>query len=253
MNRHAFSLFEMLVALGLVGLLLTLCYGSLHHAGVLRTAGQQDSHEDRVARVVLRGFESIVANASPIPEKHGNSTWGEVRSQTNVSRPSLRSTSSHEHHANIGIWGNETFLAVFLNPTEDRQASPLLPSQDRIAVMMERSSGVNGFPRRTSGDMTWRTMPESIRDSSSLLWFEACAARKSSGDGSELCLPRLRPIEGAKWGVKFRYFDGHAWLDSWDTHIRGRNPDAVELTLTGTNRSYQALAIPLQGVRGAQT
>jgi len=253
MNRRAFSLFEMLVSLSLVGLLLAVCYGSLHRAGVLQNAGAKDTHEDRIARAMLRGFESIVVNASPIPEKHTGATWGDVWASSSVSRINMSAYRSRKPHANVGIWGNETFLAVFLNPSDDRQTAPLLPLQDRIAVMMEDASGMKSFPHRASGNMTWRSMPVNIGNSSSVLWFEACAERKMSDDGFELCLPRLRPIEGAAWRMKFRYFDGIAWINNWDSHVRGRNPDAVEITVTGANRSYQARAIPLQGVRGTRT
>lgn len=52
-------------------------------------------------------------------------------------------------------------------------------------------------------------------------------------------------------GLNFRYLEQGAWLDSWDSRVSKRLPEAVEITITikdlnGTERSYRSIAeIPL--------
>src|SRR3990170_8811056 len=54
-------------------------------------------------------------------------------------------------------------------------------------------------------------------------------------------------------GINFRYLDDGAWLESWDSRVTKKLPEAVEITIitkdsTGTERSFRTVTeIPLSG------
>ncbi len=260
MGRRGFTLFEMLIALTLTSVVLVIAYAGMHRGTLLRTAGQVDAEQDRYARAILRGFETMVTNASMPRERSTGNAWEtDSPSPLENALSIVPTTKSRDDELPIdcGLWGNEQFLAVCLDPAAT-QADPNAGSATgSLSVLAYMPLGKSVIPPRLSrATVDTSSVTPDLASSKNWLWFDAAAQRSEKGDSLTILKPRYRQLGDVLCSLSFRYFDGQTWHDAWDTLERGDNPRAIELTLRRTDaaseRVYRTIAIPPRSSGGAK-
>ncbi|MBL8826384.1 MAG: prepilin-type N-terminal cleavage/methylation domain-containing protein [Planctomycetaceae bacterium] len=260
MCRSGFTLFEMLIALTLTSVVLVIAYAGMHRGALLRNAGQVDAEQDRYARAILRGFETMVTQASMPRERSTGNAW-EIESPAALANvpsvPLATKSRSDELPVDCGLWGNEQFLAVCLDPamTRTEQASGL--NHGTLSVLAYLPLGKCVIPRRSShANIDTSAVEPELAETANWLWFDAATHLTEKADVLTILAPRYRQVGELRCTMSFRYFDGQTWHDAWDTLERGDNPRAIELTLrsiaNASERVYRTIAIPPRSSGGAK-
>lgn len=257
--RCGFTLFEMLISLSLMSVAITIAYAGMHQGSLLRTAGQSEAEQDRYVRAILRGFETMVMNASIPREQTTGNAW-DIESPTDAAVinvvPRYNGSLSRELNIDCGIWGNEQFLAVCLEPTVDPADHKADHMCCAVSVLAHMPNGIFAVPQRISGaTIDASSIKPDLAKSKDLAWFDAVIRRSDSHSNMAMVDPHYRQTADTHCSIRIRYYDGQSWHGTWDTIDRGDNPQAIELNLTRKGRSgervYRTIAIPpKRGERG---
>jgi len=266
-----FTLFELLIAVGLTSLLMAALYSAMSTYFQL----QLDSHEEigrqQVARAVLRqmtrdiqsvvfakqevlaedeegaagssglsgaGTSGLSGGSTGSATSGGSGTAGEL--DGNAYGESMIDPETVSTAYTSGLVGTAADLQLFVSrpdPNLSYVSSQELSTLDQrtgdlviIRYLMADKNGAGlgseiadrEAPGRDDGPVGLARMAGDL--------YGLSAAMENSEDSPQLAAARLLAREVS--GVQFRYFDGIAWQEEWDSTALNALPKAIEIVLT---------------------
>lgn len=246
-----FTLFELLIAVGLTSLLMAALYSAMSTYFQL----QLDSHEEiarqQVSRAVLRqmtrDIQSVVfAKQEALPEDESSASGSASGGSTdggldgNAYGESMIDPETVSTSYTSGLVGTATDLQLFVSRPDPNLAyvsSQELSTLDQrtgdlmiIRYLMADKSG-SGLgseiadreaPGQDDGPVGLARMAGDL--------YGLSTAMENSEDSPQLAAAKLLAREVS--GVQFRYFDGIAWQEEWDSTALNALPKAIEIVLT---------------------
>jgi len=246
-----FTLFELLIAVGLTSLLMAALYSAMSTYFQL----QLDSHEEiarqQVSRAVLRqmtrDIQSVVfAKQEALPEDESSASGSASGGSTdggldgNAYGESMIDPETVSTSYTSGLVGTATDLQLFVSRPDPNLAyvsSQELSTLDQrtgdlmiIRYLMADKSG-SGLgseiadreaPGQDDGPVGLARMAGDL--------YGLSTAMENSEDSPQLAAAKVLAREVS--GVQFRYFDGIAWQEEWDSTALNALPKAIEIVLT---------------------
>ena len=248
-RRAAFTLLELMLALGLTGTLLTVVYSSLELHWRFSTLGQVEVERAQIARAILTKISTDIRStmyAPPADEfisddiSEDDSSSADLDSDEFLAEPIVEVTDPAAAYSgsSIGVFGDAVsvvlhinrpyrpdtnFAEDMLNPeSQSNQKSIsyfLAGGEGNLASMVdgqfqtenEYDDGINGLARM-SGDRFALTLAD------------------QQGDMVQLATQTKLLAEEIKT-LSFEYHDGVEWLTEWDSDVQERVPNAIGVTI----------------------
>ena len=242
-ERRAFSLIEVLIALALTVLLLSAVYAAVGMHLRFQTAGRDEVKKSQLVRALVRkmneDFGSIVLAVEQADEEDESSSVENTEEYDDVSDTALTvgGLESAESPITFGIVGTADFMHLCVSrPLRDMNYDTMYAdagysgrSNDLLTVTygiapVDLSRLID--PRRPKYDtpspnqFANRPLTGFGRREIDLYAFDAATDTLLEDN---LLAPEITE-------VTFAYFDGTAWLDTWDSRTLGALPRAVRVT-----------------------
>ena len=265
-SRSAFTLFEMMIAVGLCSLLMTAVYSAL----TIYFDLQNDSHEEiarqQVARALLRSItrdvqSTVFVKRTVVDEESssGSSSSGSSRSSASSGSSGSASSSSSSSQLDGNSYGDPTIdpATALANSTSGLIGTAtdlqLFVSKPDPNLGYSDSQSITSVGSRSSDLMLIRyLMAESGGGGLSSALADKFGAADQTGpvglarmegdlfglttaitEGEELPLVAASQMLAKEVAaVQFRYFDGLEWVEQWDSTALNMMPKAIEITLT---------------------
>ncbi len=247
--RRAFTLLEILLALGLTVLLVGAICSAIELYAKYSTAGRDETERSQLARALLRKIEidirSIVfhdpqqdeANAETTAENGENDEEDETTIEVIDPAEAYTGTS-------VGLFGDTQTLVLHISvPSRDLNYSSLLEGEnvrERTSDLQSVAyflavSGASGL-QGTVGNLAVGGNASAAADSGTqgLARLEgdrlAMELADEQADLDSLAANTTILAEEVDF-LQFRYFDGLDWLETWDSTAAGQLPQAVEIVI----------------------
>lgn len=292
--RHGFTLLELIIALSLCLLLMSAVYGALQLYWRLQSTGQEQVERAQIARAILRRMTidvgSVVFQAPEAEEtEEGTSSGSTVETSEDTGTSGSSATGASETaeeettievedassayvSSSMGIVGDSQTLVLHISrPTRDLTYATLAEVQD----LRSRSSDIRSvsyFLASPGGaGLAGAVTPAAVVDRKANAYVAADSGlARLEGDRMAIEFADLsldyealgsaaQIVAPEVVSLTFRYFDGTAWLESWDSTAAGRLPQAIEVTLgiawmaapppQGAVSTFAAEPVPVETVR----
>ncbi len=250
--RPAYTLLEVLLALGIATLLLAGLYVSMDVQLSLAEAGRERVDESSLARALLNRIAGDIApSLSPIRASAAATGTGGAAATESTTTTDATTTTTNLNAVvpfNGGVGGDLNRLTMYISRA---------PGASRGTV--DADVAPNGAPPDVRRVTYWRAEQGLARQEIS----------RVTADDESTQLPPFVPDEGAFVissevdSVEFRYFDGTAWQESWDgtaASLDGATPlgppRAVKITIgirtAGTNAKIKTYThvVAIQAANG---
>lgn len=237
--RRAFTLLEVLLALTLAVLLLGAIFTAMEQSWKLTASGREEMERSQLARALLRRFAIDVRSIAYVPPVVADSDAAESGSASLSSSGSSSSTasSSSDESASAPTETEEEPSARSIGIRGTLQWVEMHISRPRRDLEFAADVDGNKVQSRTS-DMRVVTyqlaVPGSDSSSQGLIRTEGdrlASQLVEEKGGVSTALSTQLPLAPEVASLQFRYFDGLAWFETWDSEEAGRLPRAVEVTL----------------------
>lgn len=207
MSRTGHTLIEILLALGLSLVILTAVYAALDQHWRYAEAGQSQTERMQVTRAL---FERISLDLRSVVFRPG-AGFDQATNSIDTRIDVVQSDEAYVGRS-IGIVGDGKTLVV--------QSST--PSVESAAGSQTVRWEVRALERQTAASQAGGTngLARIARDKASIV---------SSDDAQTVAARELIAAEVET--IRFRYFAGGSWLDRWDSVVRQKLPQAVEITI----------------------
>jgi len=251
-RRTAYTLLEVLLALGLSGMLMLLVYMTMQTYWNLSTAGRIDVERGQLARTLIRRMEMDIRSVTfqVAQDTASNSTEqaaDEGAGNTQAGEESLTDTdieiegTESQLQADIHLVGTPTMLEMIsLRPTRNRTGSV----EDELYADIESDRRRVGYMFSASGTagvagLYYRNVDQQLERS-----LEAQGNPVDPLTQYVLLAPEIAYLE-------FQYYDGttNSWVESWDSREMAGLPRAIKITfqfhgaeMASTNRLRQSRA-----------
>ncbi len=230
--RLGYTLLEVLLALGLSGLLMILVYGAMQTFWNLSTLGQIDTERCQLARAIIREMEMDIRSITYKPAEQQITESEGQAAEEGVSAAEEGTTTAP---APVEITEDDTFLTadvhligtsqslemIVLRPTNNRTGSIddaifAATESDRRRVGYMFSTGVGGVPGLyyRNDDQQYELMMEQ--------------------EGNPLDPTGQYVLLAAEVAdLKFQYLDGgtNTWVDQWHSRDLAGLPRAIKITI----------------------
>lgn len=251
--RVGFTLLELLLAIGLCGMLMTATMGALHLSWKYRVEGDWAVEQSERARGVHADLSLDLRNAIN-PSPHSNNLSAGVPEAAFAALQAVIELEAAAEPDPISGPQFETstfetsdFSEQFLNVEVTSNPTPIhfFGEPEFFAMLVGQSS--HRFPGSNSDLLThvvWTAAPAAVQipfhqrndrqvrstiapESSGLVRLERQFDPRTEAVPPVIEHAILPKLERAT----FRYFDGRTWELSWDSSVKNRLPQAVEVTL----------------------
>jgi len=241
-SRPAFTLVEVLIALGLSVLLITAIYSAIDLHYRVQSAGRGEIAFNQLTRSLIRimneDFSSVVMQ---IPEKTSDEDAAAADESAASSGTSGSSSST----------GSTTDTPLMMGGLEEGIAPltfGIVGTSEVLHLTVSRPSRELAYTPLYSGDVTGRASDSIIIsyglapvETQRFSLLETPTGHPGTGFGRRIrdlysseviedVLETSDVIAGEIVQVRFRYFDGAAWADSWDSQALGLLPTSIEVT-----------------------
>ena len=242
-RRSAFTLLELLLAVGLTSILMVSLFSALNITFEL----QLDSHEEitrqQIARSLLRqmtrDIQSIVFVKKTLMDEEEEDSETTVLDGNSYGELAVDPETVMTAYTN-GLVGSASELQLFVSHP-DRNLSYVI-AQDLKSVtertsdllivrylMADRGAGGLAAAIADREASAAETGPVGlVRISGDL--FGLSAAVETDEEYPQLAAAKLQAREVS--GIQFRYFDGINWQEQWDSTALNEMPKAIEIVLT---------------------
>ena len=256
-GRRAFTLLELILALGLTGILLSALYAAMELHWRFSTQGQIEVERAQVARALLTRMSADIrfvsfsvediysdSSSSSSDDGTGDGTDGDFDSGSDDFADDTTSTEPAFQFAepglaftgaSSGVYGDATTLVLHMTrPYRERSrtdayTSPLSKSDLKsVAYVMADGDGL--LSQTAQGQLAGTENPPQ-------------GLVRMDGDRLSLSLSETLddPLQSASQArvlaeevelVSFEFHVGYEWLSEWDSTYEGRLPNAIGITLT---------------------
>ncbi len=241
--RSGFTLVEVLIALSLTVLLLSAIYSAIDMHIRFQTAGRSEINRSQLMRAVIRkmdeDFSGIVLVIAEEDDEEESGDVENMEESDDVSDTALTvgGLESEGTPITFGVVGTADFIHLCVSrPLRDLSYDSIYtdsPTSGRSNDLLTVTYGIGPVdinllfdPRqpkyadRDSSQFSSRPLTGFARRSIDLYAFDAAT---DTLDSEHVLAPEITELQ-------FAYFDGTAWLDSWDSREIGGLPSAVRVT-----------------------
>ena len=263
-----FTLLEMLLALGLAGLLMVAISGAITLYARAQTAGREQAQQAQLVRTLLRQIELDLRSVTFTPpepeatEAEGQVAEGaaeELDAAGEEQSFSIQQPTDALQSASDGLVGDATQIVLHLSrpPRVDEITAPATSdtagfttgtaatasgaatgSDLRSVAWFLATAGAGGLAGAVAEQAQAEPGPASFSSATSggtglaRLNGDRLAMQSADATGNlSLLAGQTRVLAPEVNLLGFRYFDGVDWLDTWNSVEQGRLPLAVEITL----------------------
>lgn len=266
-QRGGFTLIEFLIALGLSTLLMAAIGSTLYLLNRSSDVGRQAVSEARLVRALFRVIETdlrsvaftepdLSADEDLYADETGSSSSGSSTSDDDSIV--IEDTDVTQSATSFGIYGEPTFLQFtastpiiptgetvdatdfFTNDTPSEEDE--LAKRSRVVI----SYFLGGAATNSSSTSTSSTVSEP--------GLVRLVEQAESDDALSVTLEE-KLLSGEVTGLAFRYFDGVAWTETWDSTEFASLPAAIEIVIgleQGVDAAYQDLDPTVQSVNSKE-
>lgn len=245
-SRAGFTLLELMIAVGLTGLLMTALYSAMKIYFDLQLDSHEEIERQQVARALLRqitrDIQSVVfVKQTAVEEEEETTTTTEL--DGNAYGESAIDPETVSTTYTSGLVGTSSDLQLFVS-RPDRylgyvSAQELTSADQRTGdlmiiryLMASKSGGGLGSaiadreaPGAESGAIGLARVAGDL--------YGLSTAVETAEEYPQLSAAKLQAKEVS--AIQFRYFDGIEWLEEWDSTALNDLPKAIEVTLTLRN------------------
>lgn len=242
-SRRGLSLLEMMLAVGLSLLLLSGIYTAMDASARQATVGRAEMQRLQLARAVLRRIELDLratmfdADSAVSESSTDSSTSSDDTESSGSSSESSTETitiggsdTEEEWTGSLGIRGSSTELWIDLSHiSRELEFTSATPQSDMQTVAYFLSS--SDTPLEETNDSFLKIEdPDGVGLARSQ--GERSVLRTLNAESSGSVLPGPTRLLAPEIDlVQFRFFDGLAWYEEWDSSTIGSLPRAVEVTI----------------------
>jgi prepilin-type N-terminal cleavage/methylation domain-containing protein len=228
-RRKGYTLLEVLLALGLSGMLMILVYGAMQTYWSLSSMGKVDAERCQLARSIIRRMEMDIRSITYKPaeqqvaESTGQAADEGVSAAEDTSAPAPVEVIEDDTYltAEVHVIGTATSLEmIVLRPTRNRTGSAedaafaaAESDRRRVGYMFSGVGGVPGLYYRND-------------DQQYELMMEQQGSPLDPAGQYVLLAPEVADLT-------FQYLDGgtNTWLDSWHSRDMAALPRAIKITM----------------------
>jgi len=249
-SRRGYTLFELLLTLGLTAALLALISTAIGLFERLSSAGRVRAEQSQISRALLDRMESdlrcvIFREQPPDVEDKANTIvpFGALSVEDEFK---IKDPAGEYGNATLGIIGDEQHLFLHV----DRIArvefhtgeANFVPTGIHYVIWTVSTTAAGDDSGRTSGNSTLSRKPSRFQsglarftidklplqsDPSEIVWPAAVLAGEKQG----------RVLAGEVGSIRFRYQDHDGWHYAWNSVVANRLPRSIEVTMTIESRA----------------
>lgn len=242
-TRHAFTLMEALISMGLMTMIMAGLYAAMTIYLNLQTNSHEEVARTQIARTLLRQITRDIQSTVFVKEETAEeeSDDSESTEETDESSEPVtpETAASGTTDYKNGLIGTSTDLLMYISRPDRNlnyvSAQELVMASDRTGdLMMVRyfvaQTGAGGIAsdiaeRETSGSFSGSA--GLVRMTGDLNALGNAVQQNEEQDqisAAKVMAPEVRSIS-------FRYYDGAQWQEEWDSTLLNLLPQAIEVTL----------------------
>ncbi len=242
--RSAFTLLEILIALGLLLLLMAAVSQTISIYVSLSTLGRNEAEQAQIGRAVLQQIATDIRCLSfvPVPEDEleGASGSDEETASEDELPEDDGGTAVAPPPSPTGIVGNTVDLLLYTSRPDRRMeyvdaeaaVSPTDRVSDALAVryFLARSgeSGLSGeFARTALGPAVVKEVVGLAR----MQGDRAMLIQSMDDNNLESQVQATRLLAAEVVDLQFRYYSNTEWFDEWDSQVSNSLPQAIEIRI----------------------
>ena len=248
-QRAAFTLLELMLALGLTVTLLTVVYSALELHWRFSTLGQVEVERAQIARAVLTKMSADIRStmfrsavdeyaedaSSSSDTEIDDSTLDDVLEDTVVE---VTDPADAYSGSKVGVFGDSTSLVLHIrrpyrqdNSSDGQLLNPDSQS-DQKSVSYFLAGGAGSLASMVAGQFqTTRAYEDGIDGLARMSGDRfSLSLADQQGDLIELASQTKLLAEEIN-SLSFEYHDGVEWLTEWDSNVQDRLPNAIGITI----------------------
>ena len=241
--RRGFTLLEVLIALALMVLLLSVVYGVMDSYFQLSEYGRMEAKRAQIARAVFDRISVDIRSVVFEPVEEEMEEGEEAEGLTTV-EPDLSLVSTDEAFTAgiVGLAGTSTELVMHIaRPTRDAAIEAIVDGIEPDAAVNElqlvnyfvaaqTASVLGEMVIRDAGQDSFSLVPES--DGLSRVWGDAVTIRSADeGADPESLVQSFKLLAPEIIHLKFSYLDAGEETDTWDSRALNRLPQAIRIEI----------------------
>jgi len=261
--RHAFTLFEVILAVALSTVLIFSLYAALDINYKLGEAGKEDAKRQQIARSVMnmiakdiRCVTFTIDSEDDAATTEGGEIGGgedpEVTDDTTTETETVEETEivlgdpeNSYFSESVGVFGNETTLVMHIskplkkkNITYVDEETTLTSSGDLLSVSYYLAGTGEGALQQVvaAKSDSARGLVRMEGDRASIAYADESGDLDLLAEQAKMLAPEIVAIE-------FRYHDGIDWVEAWDSAEYGYLPSAIEIVIELEEPEYNANSI----------
>jgi hypothetical protein len=234
--RSAYTLLEVLLALGLSSLLMLLVYGAMQSYWQLSTTGRIDSERCQLARTLIRRMEMDIRSLTYKPAEQQLTDSDEQAADEGAGNTAIGSGSNADPlSTSMEIIPDDTYLTAEVHLIGDAQSLEMIvlrPTRNRTGSVEDALYAATQSDRRRVGYMFSSSVggvPGLYYRNDDQLVEQAMELEGMSMDAST----QYQLLAGEVADLQFQYLDGgtNAWVDAWHSRDMAGLPRAIKITI----------------------
>lgn len=235
-SPRGYTLIEVLLALGLSGLLMVMVYASMQYYWQLETSGKIDMERGQLARTIVRRMEMDIRSITYKAPQQTTADSGEQAADEgagNTQSGSSTSTTPQSGSIDVVEEQSTTISDVHLIGTAQQlEMIVLRPTRNRTGSYEDALFASRESDRRKVGYLFSASGPAGVpglyyRNADQLIEYSMELQGSSVDPLSqyELLVPELANLQ-------FQYLDGtsNSWVDAWNSRDMAGLPRAIKIT-----------------------
>lgn len=251
-RRSAFTLLELMLALGLTATLLTVVYSSLELHWRFSTLGQVEVERAQIARAILTKISADIRStmyAPPVDEfvpddtsedDTGDDTGGSDADEFLVEDPIIEVTDPAEAYSgsSIGVFGDAVSIVLHINrpyrPDANADEDVLNPESqsNQKSISYFLAGGEGNLASMVAGQFQTENDYEDGIDGLARMSGDRFTLTLADQQGDMVQLATKTKLLAEEINsLSFEYHDGVEWLTEWDSDVQERVPNAIGVTI----------------------
>lgn len=253
-RRAAFTLLELMLALGLTATLLTVVYSSLELHWRFSTLGQVEVERAQIARAILTKISADIRStmyAPPVDEfvpddtseddtSDDTTTGGSDADEFLVEEPILEVTDPAEAYSgsSIGVFGDAVSIVLHINrpyrPGTNSDEDVLNPESqsNQKSISYFLAGGEGNLASMVAGQFQTEKEYEDGIDGLARMSGDRFTLTLADQQGDMVQLASQTKLLAEEINtLSFEYHDGVEWLTEWDSDVQERVPNAIGVTI----------------------
>lgn len=261
-NRAAFTLLELMLALGLTATLLTAVYSALELHWRFSTLGQVEVERAQIARAIFTKMSADIRStmyAPPVDEfvpedSSGSDTDDDTDTGSSTSdadeflvEPIVEVTDPAEAYSgsSIGVFGDAVSVVLHINrpyrPRANSDEDVLNPESEsnQKSISYFLAGGEGNLASMVAGQFQTEQVYDDGIDGLARMSGDRFTLTLADQQGDMVQLASQTKLLAEEINsLSFEYHDGVEWLTEWDSDVQERVPNAIGITIGFREPNY---------------